>query len=170
MIVRLALHNWRAKTAQRRELYQRVAKLSDGRRLEAAVQLWRVKLKERKQAQWRNDMRMRMKTVRERHEMKLKKDAWAKWRQSYRSHIAEEHYSQKLVLRFYNKWRTKLVKLGRLEDAADSFVARRAKLQKERWWDLWKKEMGVKNAERAMAERVGLRILSDAMDVWKRRM
>ncbi|KAI0093593.1 hypothetical protein BDY19DRAFT_989156 [Irpex rosettiformis] len=170
LIVRLALHNWRAKTAGRRELYGRVAQLSDSRRLKAAIQLWRVKLKERKQAQWRNDMRMRMKTVHDRHEMKLKKDAWAKWRQLHRSRIAAQQYSQKLVLRLYNRWKTKLVALDRLENAAGQLIARRGKAQKERCWEMWKREMGVRNAERDMAERVGLRILSNAMGVWKRRL
>ncbi|KAI0693271.1 hypothetical protein BC835DRAFT_1354288 [Cytidiella melzeri] len=170
LIVRLALHNWRTRTAARRELYRRVAVLSDGRRLKAAVQLWRVKLRERKQTQWRNDMRMRMKTVRDRHDMKLKKDAWAKWRQSYRSHISEQHYSQKLVLRLYQKWRMKSVKVDRLEGAADQFVAARMKLQKERCWDLWRRSIEMRKAEAAMAERVGLRILSNVMDAWKSRM
>ena len=165
-----AFRTWHKKTAERRELYERVSMLSDNRHLRTAMKLWKVKLKERKQVQWRNDMRMRMKTVHDRHEMKLKKDAWAKWRQLYCSHIAEQQYSQKLVLRLYGVWKRKLVKLDRLEDAADQLVARRGKAQKERYWVVWKREMLVKNAERAMAERVGLRILSGAMNVWKRRM
>lgn len=82
-------------TAQRRELHQRVATLSDNRCLKGALDLWRVRLKERRQVQWRQDMRTRMKTVRDNHDLKLKKDAWAKWRQSHRSHIAEQHFSEK---------------------------------------------------------------------------
>jgi protein SFI1 len=147
-----------------------VTKLSDGRRLKAALQLWKVKLKERKQAHWRDDMRLRMKTVRDRHEVKLKKDAWAKWRQSYRSHIAEQHHSQQLVLRFFNKWRTTLARLDRLEDAANRLRIVRTKTQKERCWDLWRKAMEMRKVERMMAERVGLRIMSNAMDRWRTQM
>ncbi|KAI0341741.1 hypothetical protein BDW22DRAFT_1485199 [Trametopsis cervina] len=170
LIIRLALHNWRAKTAKRRELYHRVAKMSDGRRLKTAMQLWRTKLKERKQAQWRNDMRMRMKTVRDNRDLKLKKDAWAKWRQSYRSHISEQHYSEKLVLRFYDMWRRRLAQLSRLEVAAIQLSKTKEKSQRERCWDLWRRAMDMRKAERTMKERVGLRILSNVIDVWKKRM
>lgn len=40
----------------------------------------------------------------------------------------------------------------------------------ERCWDLWRKAIEMRKAERAMAERVELRILAGVMDVWKRRL
>lgn len=138
--------------------------------MKAVVEVWRAKLRERKQVQWRENMRARMKIVRDHHDLKLKKDAWAKWRQSYRSHISEQHYSEKLVLRFYTKWRTKLVHLDRIENAGDQLVKSRGKTQVERCWSLWKRAMDMRKTERAMAERVGLRILASAVDLWKRRL
>lgn len=168
--MRVALHKWRTKAATRCELHQRVSKLSDGRRLRVALEVWRAKLKERRQAQWREDMRARMKTVRDHHDLKLKKDAWAKWRQSYRSHLSEQHYSEKLVLRIYMKWRKKHVRLDRLEGAGEQLVKSREKSHVERCWDLWKRAMEVRKAEKAMSERIGLRILANAVDVWKSRM
>lgn len=135
-----------------------------------AMEAWRAKLREKKQVQWREDMRARMKTVRDHRDLKLKKDAWAKWRQSHRSHLAEQHYSEKLVLRFYTKWRKKLGKLDRLDNAGDQLARSRGSSQVEKCWILWKHAMEMKKAERATTERVGLRILTTAIDMWRKRL
>ncbi|KAI0374779.1 hypothetical protein BV20DRAFT_1010391 [Pilatotrama ljubarskyi] len=168
LILRRALQHWRKRTAARRELYLRVAALSDRRYMKRALHVWKLKLKEKKQIHWREDMRARMKAVRERDELRLKKDAWAKWRQSYLSHLSEHHFARKLVTRFFNRWKGRLRKLDELDAAAEHFAYAREEHALERCWDLWRSATQLRLAEKSMRERVDLRIMAGAMDTWKR--
>ncbi|KAI0934407.1 hypothetical protein AcV5_006256 [Taiwanofungus camphoratus] len=170
LILRLSLHRWRQRTASRYELYQRISGLSDRRRLKAAFQLWKVRVKEKRHTDWRRSMRARMKTIRENREAKLKKDAWAKWRQSYRSHLSGQHYSERLVLRSFRWWRERLGKLDQLDAAADHFTYAQEEGLIEKCWDSWRRALDMHRTERVMAERVGLRIIGQAIDVWKQRL
>ncbi|KAI0637076.1 hypothetical protein C8Q77DRAFT_1215897 [Trametes polyzona] len=168
LILRRALQHWRKRTAARRELYLRVAALSDRRCLKRALHVWKLKLKEKKQIQWREDMRARMKAVRERDELRLKKDAWAKWRQSYRSHLSDHHFARKLVIRFFNRWKDKVRSLDGLDAAAEHFVYAKEERAVERCWDTWRRATQLRLAEKSLRERMDLRIMANAMDVWKR--
>ncbi|KZT68998.1 hypothetical protein DAEQUDRAFT_765781 [Daedalea quercina L-15889] len=170
LILRLALQRWRQRTAVHQDLYVRVCALSDRRRLKAAMDLWKVTLKEKKQADWRSSMRARMKAVRERREAKILKDAWAKWRQSYQSHLSAQHYNERLVSRFLRQWRTRLAYLDQLDAAAEHLEYARQERQAERCWDLWRRALEVRRQERVMAERVDMRIMGQAMDTWKNRL
>jgi protein SFI1 len=164
------MERWRNRTASELELYSRVTTLADTRCLRAALTIWESRLKEKRQTEWRNDMRMKMKTVREKREGKLRKDAWAKWRQSYRSHLSGQHYTERLVLRFFRRWKTKLSAVDHLEAAADGFLNGREDRAVNRCWDYWRRAVELRNAERSVVERVSLRIMEDAMSVWKKHM
>lgn len=166
LIVRRALQNWRKRTAERRELYLRVAALSDRRCLKRALNTWKQRSKEKKQVHWREDMRARMKMVRERDELRLKKDAWAKWRQSHLSHLAEHQFSQKLVKRYFDRWKSRVGRLDQLDAAAEHFVYAKEERAMERSWDIWRRTAELRIAERTMRERVDVRIMAGAMDVW----
>ena len=148
----------------------RVCMLSDQRRLKAAMELWKTKLKEKKQADWRNAMRARMKAVRARRETKLLKDAWAKWRQSYQSHLSEQHYKERLVARSLRRWKARLTQLDELDAAAEHLEYVRQDRQVERCWDLWRKALDTRRREKVMAERVDMRVMGQAMDTWRRRL
>lgn len=143
--------------------------LSNRRCLKLACNLWKAKLREKKQANWRDDMRARMKAVRDRNEERVKKDAWAKWRQSYRSHLSEVQFSRRLLLRFFNRWKACLVQLDQLEAAAEHLRRVRMERQIELSWDLWHRAAELRHAERIMRERVDLRIMANVVDAWKRR-
>lgn len=115
-------------------------------------------------------MRNRMKIIREGKDRKIKKDAWAKWRQSYRSHLSDQHFSERLVVRFFRRWRRKVGELEQLEAAAEHFVVNREQTQMERFWDGWRAAVQVKRAERMMVERVSRRMVVQAMSLWKDRL
>ncbi|KAI0646947.1 Sfi1 spindle body protein-domain-containing protein [Trametes meyenii] len=169
LILRRALQHWRKHTAARRELYLRVASLSDRRCLKRAFHVWKLKLKEKRQIHWREDMRARMKTVRERDEMRLKKDAWAKWRQSHLSHLSEHHFERKVIVRFFSRWKSRVERLDELDAAADHFAYAREERAVERCWDVWRRGAELRLAEKAIRERVDLRVMTSAMDTWRRR-
>ncbi|KAI0361981.1 hypothetical protein OH77DRAFT_1388452 [Trametes cingulata] len=168
LILRRALQHWRKRTAARRELHLRVAALSDRRCLKRAFHIWKLKLKEKKQIHWREDMRARMKAVRERDELRIKKDAWAKWRQSYLSHLSEHHFERMLVRRFFDHWKSRVRKLDELDAAAEHFVYAKEERAVERCWDLWRRATELRMAEKSIQERVDLRIMAAAMDTWKK--
>ena len=136
----------------------------------AALQVWRGRLRERKQLRWRQDMRARMKAVRDGHDRALVRGAYAQWRQAFRLRLAEQQYYRGLATRVFKRWRSRLVQMDQIEDRGDQLVALREKRQLARFWDLWKKEVAVRKAEGVMTESVGLRILATAFDAWKKRL
>ncbi|TFY63971.1 hypothetical protein EVJ58_g2926 [Rhodofomes roseus] len=170
LVLRLALQRWRQRTAANQDIYAHVSLLSNKRCLKAAMEVWKVKLKEKKQADWRNSMRARMKTVRERREAKILKDAWAKWRQSYQSHLSAQHYNERLVSRYLKRWRARLALLDELDAAAEHLEYVRQERQVEKCWDLWRRALGMRRQEKVMAERVDIRIMGHAMDTWRNRL
>ncbi|GJE87193.1 hypothetical protein PsYK624_032760 [Phanerochaete sordida] len=169
-LVRDALHRWRSATAAQRDLYARVAATADNRRLKAVLQLWRGRLRERKQLQWRQDMRARMKAVRDGHDRALVRGAYEQWRQAFRLRLAEQQYYRGLATRVFKRWRSRLVQMDQIEDRGDQLVALREKRQLARFWDLWRKEVAVRRAEGVLTRSVGLRILTTAFDAWKQRL
>ncbi|TCD64438.1 hypothetical protein EIP91_004083 [Steccherinum ochraceum] len=170
LVLRLAIHKWRTRAAGHKALFDRVATLSNNRCLRAALNAWKAKLREKKQVQWRHDMRSRMKMVRENHERGLLLDAWTTWKQEYQGHMSDQHFSGKLVVKFFTKWRSRLVSLDQLDAASEHFVSIRESMALERSWQVWRHSMHVVKTERTMADRVALRMLSEAMAVWKNRM
>lgn len=111
-----------------------------------------------------------MKIVRDNRDRKLVANAWTEWRRAFRVHNAEQHYAGKLVSRFYMKWRGKLSGLDSLENKGDHFALLLQKRDAARCWDLWRRTVALRRAESALAESVNLRILSTAVQTWKRRM
>lgn len=146
--------------------------LSDRRYLKRFYRLWQQRDQDRKhhrkQLEWREDMRGRMKAVRERGELRLKKNMWWKWRQSYLSGLAEQQFSRKVLTRFVNKWRTRLRKLDELEAAADYFEHEQDERLRNNLWDAWRHRTELHHVEKTMTARVNLRIMANAMDVWRR--
>ena len=161
---------WRNQTASRLELQSQIATLANTRHLRTAFVGWRSRLKEKRQTDWRNDMRGKMKSVREKREGKLRKDAWAKWRQSYRSHLSGHYYIDHLVLRCFRKWRTRLLSIDHLEVAGDEFLRLKEAKGAERYLIYWRRATELRNTERSVTETISLRILASKMDLWRKRM
>ncbi|KAJ3519427.1 hypothetical protein NM688_g9302 [Phlebia brevispora] len=170
LLVRQALHQWRTSTTERREMYRRVASLSDSRCLKVTLQVWREKLKQKQQVKWRQDMRARMKTVRDNHDARLKQDAWMVWKQKYHVVAADRNYCRRLLLRFFSAWKGRKSRLDQLQVRGEDLISLRERSQMERCWALWRHAIQLRQTENIVAGRVDLRILSDALDTWKRRL
>jgi protein SFI1 len=167
-IIRLSLHHWRNLVHSRTELYQRVTRLDNERRLRKILNRWVRKLQDSRQANWQHAMRMKMKIVRDKRDSKLRKDAWAKWRQSYQSHLSQQHYSERLVIRSFRKWKDRLFALDHMDTAADNRVSIMERKFLERTWNAWRRGVDMKLTEKAMSERVCIRLIGEAMSLWKR--
>jgi protein SFI1 len=74
------------------------------------------------------------------------------------------------VLRFFEKWNRKLAEVDHLEAVADEYDHVCEKRGLVRFWNTWKKASELRTAEKVMVERVDLRIMNDAISVWKRQM
>lgn len=115
-------------------------------------------------------MRAKMKLIRDKRDRKLMKDVLAKWRQSYRSHLADQHYTGSLGLRYYGRWRKRLTNLDHLEDVADAFSRVAEDGVIERCWYHWKHQSQLQLAYKIVTDSIGLRVKTDVMDVWRRQM
>ena len=170
LILRVSMQKWKAKIQKRREYYQQISATFASRRLKRAMDMWRMKLHARRQIQWRESMRSRMKVVRLNRERKLKDDAWAKWQQLYQSRLSTQHYSKHLLARFFSRWKGRLAEVDEVEDAGENlaqvFDSRRA----SKFWHIWRKASALRATESLLVERVNLRVMDDAMTVWKKRM
>ncbi|KAG0705973.1 hypothetical protein DFH29DRAFT_996399 [Suillus ampliporus] len=168
VILGSSLRSWRNATASRLEVHARAVSIADARCLRFALDVWRAKHKQNKQLQWRNDMRAKMKTVRERHETKLVKYAWVKWQQSHRSFLNELQYNERMVARYFVRWKNSLLKLDRMDSVADDFSQRIKGSAAHRAWKRWQKAMAARDAEKTVAHKVALRIKGIVMDLWKK--
>lgn len=163
------MQRWWSRTSSQLDLYSRVSTLANNRCLRAVLDAWKLKLKGKRQSDWRNSMRSKMKSIREKREGKLRNDAWAKWRQSYRSHLSGQLYAEHLVLRFFRRWKTRLLVMDHLEAAGDEFLHVQKRKTAEKYWLCWRRALELRNAQRSVVESVGLRVMGDALVVWKKR-
>lgn len=168
VILGFALRSWRNATALRLEMHARAVSIADARYLRFAMSVWKAKHKQKKQLQWRSDMRAKMKTVRERHDTKLIRVVWAKWQQSHRSLQSELQYNERIVARYFLRWKNTLLKLDRMDSAADDFSRRIKGGAAHRAWKHWQKAMTARDAEKTVAHKVSLRIKGNVMNLWKK--
>jgi protein SFI1 len=153
----------------RAEMYAQIAELSDRRRLSGALVAWRTKLHETQQSKWRHMMRLKMKTIKEQRELKLQKDAWAKWRQSYRSHLSSHQYDVGLRTRLYYHWKGRLSALDELEAVADDVLRAADDRRVINCWERWRKTSDMETSVQVMIGRISQRKIGDVMDLWRRR-
>jgi hypothetical protein len=169
-VLRRVFQRWRTRAAHLRDLEQHVQAIADTKCQRRALDVWRGARQQRAQERWRAEMREKMKIVRSEREAKLRKDAWAKWRQLYRSHISQQHYSAHLVLRTFGAWRARLAKLDELDAMVERFEERGALGALRRAWETWKSAKELRAKEAVVAHRVGLRIKRRALLAWKQKM
>ncbi|KAG1754575.1 hypothetical protein EDB19DRAFT_664351 [Suillus lakei] len=168
VILGSSLRSWRNATASRLETHARAASIADARCLRFVLDVWGAKHKQKKQLQWRHDMRAKMKTVRERHETKLVKYAWVKWQQSHRSYLNELQCNERIIARYFLRWKNSLLKLDHMDSAADDFSQRIKGSAAHRAWKHWQKAMAARDAGKTVAHKAALRIKGSVMDLWKK--
>ena len=170
LILRISIQKWQAKVQKRREYHQQMFAMFESRRLKWVMDVWRMKLHAKRQIQWRDSMRSRMKVVRLNREKKLKNDAWAKWRQLYQSQLSAQHYSKYLLTRFFSRWRRRLAGVDEVENAGENLALVFDSRRVSKFWHIWRKVSALRATEGLLVERVNLRVMNDAVTVWKKRM
>ena len=170
LILRISIRKWQAKVQKRHEYHQQICATFESRRLKWVIDMWRMKLHAKRQIQWRDSMRSRMKVVRLNREKKLKNDAWAKWRHLYQSRLSAQHYSKHLLTRFFSRWRGRLAGVDDVEDAGENLALVFDSRRVSKFWHMWRRASTLRATESLLVERVNLRVMNDAMAVWKKRM
>ena len=169
MLLRLFMQRWQSKLASRRQLQnQQIIEFSK-RHLKAAFRVWQTRLKQKQQLVWRSEMRQKMKFIKNKLELKIKKDAWAKWRQLQLSHRADKQYQLCLLLRLYARWKAKLRQVSEMTDIANEYATHVDLKVADRCWDYWKRAAVSRHRELVVIQRVDCRIMVNAFDQWKQR-
>jgi len=115
-------------------------------------------------------MRSRMKVVRLNREKKLKNDAWAKWGQLYQSRLSAQHYSKHLLARFFLRWKGRLAGVDAVEEIGETLAQVHDTRRVLKFWHTWRRASALRAKENLLVERVVLRVMNDAMVMWKKRM
>jgi protein SFI1 len=170
LIMRISLQKIRLRLASRRDLEQRVQVLANQKQLRAAMIVWKTKLQVKQQENWRNEMRRRMNAVKEKRDNKLQKDAWAKWRQLHQSHLSAQHYSQRLKIHCFLRWKVTLDQKDTLGNTADDYVNTRDSRLVAQSWDKWRKAVHLKNLETHVLVQASTRVSKEVLFLWKQRL
>lgn len=164
-----ALRRWHNRTVLLLEREAHAARVADVRRLRVAMAVWRSKLKEKRQMIWQNEMRAKMKVIKEKRGYRVQKNAWARWRQAYCLRLAEMQFTERWKARFFLRWRMRVAKLDRLEISAINFSERSSCSAVVCAWKRWKRAMNLLRAEHSVTMNMGLRVKREVLDVWKKR-
>ncbi|KIY50867.1 hypothetical protein FISHEDRAFT_22101, partial [Fistulina hepatica ATCC 64428] len=170
LVLRVHLQCWRERVATRRDLLARVAQVSNARCLERALIMWRERLVARQQAAWRASMREKMKIVRDTRINRIRKEAWAKWRQTWCVCLAKHQHDARVISRVFLRWRTRTLGLEGFEMTADEALMRVDQNRTRRCWEVWRSATYLRTVEHSVATSVDLRIMSTAMSKWEARM
>lgn len=170
LVLRVSMQKWQAKLQKRRQHHEKVTAMFESRRLKWAMDLWRIKLHAKRQVQWRDSMRSRMKVVRLNREKKLKNDAWDQWRQLYQSRLSAQLHSKHLLVRFFSRWRRRFEGVDTIQGTGEALAHVFDNRRVSKFWHIWKRASKLRATESLLAERVNLRVMSDAVAMWRRRM
>ncbi|KAF9069947.1 hypothetical protein BDP27DRAFT_1447443 [Rhodocollybia butyracea] len=171
-VLRTVIHCWHQRTTSRRALYERVDVFADRRCQRSFFSIWKQRIKQRikqkQQAEWRQDMRMKIQIIRQKRDRRMVKEAWVNWEFSHKLLMAERYYDGQLAVRYLQHWKTKLREFRESEAIADVFRNRMDRVF-ESYWDHWRLTTDLARTEKVVADRVGLRMIGEALDTWKKK-
>ena len=170
LVLRKSMQTWQVKLQKRYSQEAKTTGIFESRRLKRFLDTWRTKLHAKRQIQWRDSMRSRMKVVRLNREKKLKCEALVKWRQLHQSRLSSQYYSKRLLGRFLSCWKGRLARVDAVEDAGEVLGRVLDSRRVSKCWHAWKRASALRVAEDLLAQRVCLRVMSDVVAMWKKRM
>ena len=135
--------------------------------LRSLFSAWQNKLRAKRQIAWRNDMRQKMKLVKNKADERILRTAWKQWRRLQLASVAEAHYHSTLLTRHANKWKASLIRLDNLDNIADEFAANLHSRILETFWMRWKIHTSLRHDEQTMVQRVNARLMTNAFDRWQ---
>ncbi|KAF8959025.1 hypothetical protein BDZ97DRAFT_1923172 [Flammula alnicola] len=170
LLLRLFMQRWQRQLTTLRNREDELVAQFDTHRVKLIFDVWRMKLKHRRQIAWRNDMRQKMKIIKNKSESRLKEDAWATWRQLYLAHRADAHHRSSLLIRYHSRWKEKLMKLDDMDSVADQFGESSHFRSLQKCWSKWKETASLRHDEHLMVQRIDCRIMANSIDLWRKRI
>lgn len=164
------MQRWQNRVNSRKVAEDELVNQFQRRNVKGFFKTWQTRLKQRRQAAWRNDMRHKMKLVKNKSDNRLKQDVWAKWRLLQLSHRADKHYQTTLLARHHGRWKGRLIELDNLDVIADDFSEHIYLKSLKLSWNLWKQAASLRRDQNIITQRVDCRIVATAFDLWRKRM
>jgi protein SFI1 len=164
------MQRWQTKLATRRIREDELVKQFDTCRARIFFKLWQAKLKHKRQIAWRNDMRQKMKIMKNRSDARIIKGAWKIWQQLHLEHRADTLYQSNLVIRYYSQWKEGLLKLDDMYNLADQFSESVQFALLKACFKRWTQTMNLRRDEHVMIQRIDRRIMTNSLDLWRKRM
>jgi len=170
LLLRLFLQKWRDQLNSRRDAEDKLVAQFSKRLLKQMLDFWKTKLKRKKQAAWREDMRRKMKVIKRKGDVRIKKDAWMKWQSVLLLHRAHRHYEIGLLYRSLSHWKRKSTRLISFERDADVFAKETEFRLTHRCWEQWKRTTVLRHKSLGVARMVDARVMADTLNRWRSRM
>lgn len=167
LLLRLFLQKWRDRLNARRDAEDKLVAHFSKRLLKQMLDFWKTKLKRKKQAAWREDMRRKMKVIKRKCDVRVKKDAWMRWQSVLLLHRAHRHYEIGLLYRSLSRWKGKSTRLISLARDADVFAKETEFRLAYRCWEQWKRTVVLRHKSLRVTRIVDARIMADTLDRWR---
>jgi len=170
LTLKLFMQRWQQRMASKKVAEDAKVAQFQCRTVVHHFRIWQARLKQRRQASWRNDMRQKMKLVKTKSEARIKKDAWVQWRRLAAFCRADRHYQKNILIRYQTRWKTKLIQLDDMDSMADHFSEEINIRTLQKFWDMWKQGLSLRHDERIITQRVEHRIMANTLDMWRKRL
>jgi len=114
-------------------------------------------------------MRHKMKTIKDKVGLRLRKDAWDKMETVLPLRTSPANITQNICyFGFTAVGKSGYLDSTGLEEAADLHLEIVEQGCVGRCWNLWKRASDMRNAERELLQRVKLRLMGNAIDIWRK--
>src|SRR6266545_4258219 len=163
MLLRLFMQKWRGRMTARQDAEDKLVAQFSKRLLKQVLDIWKTKLKQKRQTAWREDMRKKMKVILRKCDLRSKKDAWMKWQRVLLLHRAHRHYEIGLLYRSLSRWKGKSNRLISLERDADDFAKETEFRLTYHCWEQWKRTTILRHKSLVVARMVDARITADTL-------
>jgi protein SFI1 len=161
---------WKTRTTENRQLLKRVSLLADTRLLRAVLHTWDARMMNRRRAATQHAMQVKLSDFRRIREQRILKDAWSKWRQSYRSHLAQQYHQERLVFQAYRRWKDRILGYRDMEIRAVQYSTDKVWTLAGVLWCHWNAKTPIAYAERIVTEKRAKRIVRHALTIWHRQL
>ncbi|KAF4614733.1 hypothetical protein D9613_003001 [Agrocybe pediades] len=169
LTLKLLMQRWQNRIASKKQAEDEKVKRHQSRIVVQSFRIWQARLKQKRQAAWRNDMRQKMKIVKTKSEMRIKTDAWFHWKRLAELSRADRYYQRNLLLRYQTRWKNKLTRLDDMDNMADHFSEETHIRTLHKFWYMWKQGMSLQHDERVITQRVDHRIMVATFQAWRAR-
>ncbi|KAF5391431.1 hypothetical protein D9757_002037 [Collybiopsis confluens] len=174
LLIRKFFQHWHRRMESYRTLYNQIEASANRRFQRIFYHTWKqclkARMKQKLQAQWRQEMRTKIHLLRQKRDNRILREAWDNFMWSHRLFTADRHYDGQLLIRLLRRWKAKLHNEYERETVANDVFRGRLSSVVEICWDRWRVSTDLVRIEKVVKERAGLRIMGEVLDTWNGKM